>query len=233
MSRRRTLRRAAIVGWMCAWALRVLGATWRIRVVGQRSISDLPQRTRLGAIWHRDSLISAYLFRDSGWSTIVSRSRDGELIAAALGRLGYVTPPRGSSSRGGAAALRGLVRQVESGITVAIPTDGPRGPARQSKPGIVTLARRTGLPITPVVVSAKPCLHFGSWDAMRLPLPFARVVVRLGDELPAPVEIDLEAEQAWLRLLDRILGGEAEKPEARAGPRRGPGSEGSAASSRS
>ena len=99
-------------------------------------------------------LIAAFVFRDSRFSVPVSRSRDGDLIAAILERLGYAPTPRGSSSRGGAAALRALVRLVEGGTSISIQTDGPRGPARESKVGIVVLARITGAPIVPIAFSA-------------------------------------------------------------------------------
>jgi lysophospholipid acyltransferase (LPLAT)-like uncharacterized protein len=100
----------------------------------------------------------------------------------------------------------GMYRAVKGGTTVAFPTDGPRGPARVSKPGVATLSRLTGRPIIPVAFSASPSLRFSSWDGTLLPLPFSRVRLRYGSPRPilARSGSDEEEEEAC-RALDREL----------------------------
>lgn len=192
------------LGWLGAWSLRVLGSTWRISTEGA-----LPARSDavpvVGAFWHRYMLIAAFVFRDTRFGVPVSRSRDGDLIAATLRRLGYAPSPRGSSSRGGATALRALVRMVRAGTSVSIQTDGPRGPARESKVGIVALARITGAPIVPMAFSASPSLHFRSWDRTLLPLPFARVRCVCAPELEVCAGADADADEKVRLVLDREL----------------------------
>jgi hypothetical protein len=85
-------------------------------------------------------------------------------------------------------------------------TDGPRGPARRSKIGVVGLARLTGVPITPFVLSARPRLRLRSWDRTLLPMPFARVVCRFGEPIAVPRDADPEREEQLCRELDRELG---------------------------
>ncbi len=184
--------------------LRMLGATWRFSIEGHDPFVTGPG-PHLGAFWHRNALIAAFVFRDRGFSVPVSRSRDGDLITQLLLGLGYQMPPRGSSSRGGAAALRALTRMVEQGTTVSIQTDGPRGPARISKHGMVSLARRTGRPISPLAFSAKPCIQFRSWDRTLLPLPFARVLCSFGPAILVPRDAEPREEEAIRRALDREL----------------------------
>ncbi len=211
MTRRRSLKNllgtktgAAIASRLTVILLRMVGRTWRVAIEGPNPFAT---RTgpHLGAFWHRNALIAAYLFRDQGFSVPVSQSRDGDLITGLLLGLGYQMPPRGSSSRGGAAALRTLVRMVEDGTTISIQTDGPRGPARASKHGMVSLARRSGKPITPVAMSAQPCIQFKSWDGTLLPLPFARVVCRFAPPLDVPAEATPDEEDAIRLELDRVL----------------------------
>ena len=182
--------------------LRSIGATWRFRVEGPSPFFS-GEDPHLGAFWHRNALIAAFYFRDRGYGAPVSRSRDGDLITGLLLGLGYCPPPRGSSSRGGAAALRSLEKIVSQGTTISIQTDGPRGPARVSKLGMVSLARRTGIPITPVAFSARPCIRFRSWDGTLLPLPFASVLCSFGP--PIPVASDDQEEEAARKLLDHEL----------------------------
>jgi hypothetical protein len=194
----------AVLGCLGAWLLRAVGSTWRVATEGP--VPPGPHEAPVvGAIWHQNILIAAFVFRDRQYSVPVSRSRDGELIAAVLGHLGYSDSPRGSSSRGGATVLRALVRMVKSGTTVSIQTDGPRGPARKSKLGIVALARSTGAPIAPVGFAATPCLRFRSWDRMLLPLPFARVRCVFAPRIQIPRDADSGAEAAALRDLDGEL----------------------------
>lgn len=194
----------ALAARAAALLLRLLGASWRVCVEGRDPLPE-GRPPHLAAFWHQNILVAAWHYRDRGFGTAVSRSRDGELIAALLGALGYRAPARGSSSRGGAAALLGLVRLLQSGVTVSLQTDGPRGPARVSKPGVVSLARLTGAPITPVAFWARPRLRFRSWDRTLLPLPFARLVCRYGAPIEVPADADEAAEEKLRHRLDREL----------------------------
>ncbi len=201
-----------LFGLLSAALLRLLGATWRVEILG-----DDPRRTPapnaagsgapayLAALFHESMLPCAWFFRDNRYSVAVSRSRDGDLIRAALIALGYAEPARGSSSRGGSAALLGLVRQQREGTTVAVLVDGPRGPARVAKTGIISLARLADAPIQPVAFSARPAVRLGSWDQSLFPLPFARVVCAFGNRIEAEAHADEDREQAAARSLDEEL----------------------------
>jgi lysophospholipid acyltransferase (LPLAT)-like uncharacterized protein len=189
------------LGFVSAWLLRILGATWRIEILGTdpRSTGEPGQTPidggrHLAALFHESLLPCTWFFRDRLYSVAVSRSRDGELIRASLLALGYDEPARGSSSRGGPAALRGLVRKLEHGTTVSVLVDGPRGPARAAKVGVVALARLTETPIQPVAFSARPAIRLKSWDRSLIPLPFARVVCAFGEPMAPPKSSD-EADQ--------------------------------------
>jgi lysophospholipid acyltransferase (LPLAT)-like uncharacterized protein len=115
-------------------------------------------------------------------TVLVSRSRDGELVARYLARFGLDTV-RGSTSRGGREAGRALVAAVRRGSDIAVVPDGPRGPRGRLQPGVVTLAALTGAPIVPVAVAARPALRLRSWDAFMIPWPFARCAVVFGPPL--------------------------------------------------
>lgn len=204
--------RLAFFGRLSSLFVRLLGTTWRLHIIGRDPragtdpSSEIEKDAQLAAFFHESLLPAAFCFRDRSYSVAVSRSRDGDLIEATLRRLGYAEAARGSSSRGGSAALLGLVRRLEAGTTVAVLVDGPRGPARVSKSGIITLARVTGRPIQPIAFSARPAIRLGSWDQGLIPLPFARVVCAFGE----PFEVDGEEAsdeqtQATMRRLDRRL----------------------------
>jgi lysophospholipid acyltransferase (LPLAT)-like uncharacterized protein len=190
-----------LMAWLLGTLLRGLAVTWRVRFQGSDPLADGEAGARLGALWHRNILIGAGVWRDRGLCIPISRSRDGDLVSAVILRLGFATPPRGSSNRAGSRVFRELVRRIRDDADVVVISDGPLGPARRSKPGTVALARLSGVPVVPVACSARPALRFASWDGTLLPLPFARVECAYGQPLPVPGDAD-DAQLAALR--DRL-----------------------------
>lgn len=104
---------------------------------------------------------------------LASRHRDGVLIARTMARFGVRAIP-GSSSRGGAAGLRRLARLLAAGHPVGLTPDGPRGPRRVAAPGVAQLAALSGAPVFCVGAATGWAVTLGSWDRMRVPLPFGR-----------------------------------------------------------
>lgn len=137
-----------------AWLIRTLGVLTRIRYEGAEVVEKLHQEGRhvIFAFWHNRQLMMPLAYRGSGAYVLVSRHRDGELIARIVERFG-VHFVRGSSTRGGVAALRELIRVGRSGADLAVTPDGPKGPRYVVKLGVVQLAKATGLPIVPVTFS--------------------------------------------------------------------------------
>jgi len=117
--------------------------------------------------------------RRGATAVMVSHSRDGELLAAALRVLGF-SLVRGSSSRGGARALAGMTKQLRKGVDAAFAVDGPRGPSGVVKPGAAAAARATGAVIVPMGAAvAGGRVFFRSWDRFVLAWPFGRVAIVL------------------------------------------------------
>lgn len=181
---------------LVAGLLRAFARTWRVELRGPDPFAGGDAQTLLAAIWHCNILVAAGIFRDSGVHVAVSSSRDGEHITAVMAHLGLGRAIRGSSTRGGVTALRGMLRVVGDGGALGILPDGPKGPARRVKPGVIAVARLSGRPVVPAGISARPCLRFGSWDRMLLPLPFARVVCYFGESVAVERDADPEKREA-------------------------------------
>jgi lysophospholipid acyltransferase (LPLAT)-like uncharacterized protein len=115
---------------------------------------------------------------------LVSQSRDGELIARVIARLGLPSI-RGSSlkktdthkNKGGEQAFRDMVKWVKDGGAMAITPDGPRGPVEVMQKGAVALARVSGAPLLFVGVAVNPCIRLKTWDRTIIPLPFAKAAM--------------------------------------------------------
>jgi lysophospholipid acyltransferase (LPLAT)-like uncharacterized protein len=143
------------------------------------------------AFRHGDQLPLLALRRQMGTLVApVSLSTDGELQSVILGRLGIFCV-RGSSSRGGARAARGLLQAVRRGANGLVAVDGPRGPFGSVKPGVVFLARTTGAPIFPVAAACRAGRRIErAWDRYLLPRPFTRTSVCVG----APIHLAPDAD---------------------------------------
>jgi lysophospholipid acyltransferase (LPLAT)-like uncharacterized protein len=105
------------------------------------------------AFWHGRQLMMPFAYRGKKISILISRHRDGELIARTVGRFGFHAA-RGSTTRGGAAALMHLARSARAGDDLAVTPDGPRGPRQAVQLGVVELAKLTGRPIIPLAFGA-------------------------------------------------------------------------------
>jgi lysophospholipid acyltransferase (LPLAT)-like uncharacterized protein len=119
------------------------------------------------AFWHAQQLMIPIGYRGAGANVLISRHQDGEIIARIISRFGH-RAVRGSSTRGGALALRELIRLGRSGADLVVTPDGPKGPRQVAKLGVVQLAKATGLPIVPLAFSCskKNSLRagIGSWS---------------------------------------------------------------------
>ncbi len=151
------------------------------------------RRAVLLASCHSRILNRVFYLRQMRPVIMVSRSRDGELIAQTIRRLGWRTV-RGSSARGGVSALRAMIRALGPGEIGVHIVDGPRGPPGVVKPGLVLLANRTAAALVPAYATASHRLEAKSWDLTQIPLPFARIYLRY--DAPLEVPADLTAEKA-------------------------------------
>lgn len=186
--------------------IRLWFATCRVKVRGDGALRDFVRtgNTGIAAFWHYSFLFLFYFFRDFPAAVMVSASKDGEYIARLARLLGHV-PVRGSSNRGGVKALRDMIDQLRQGWNSAIVADGSQGPARQAQAGCILMASKSGKPIFPVAWAADRALFFNSWDRTAVPLPFATVVVRVGEPLWVPASVhSVQVEEYRLELEHRL-----------------------------
>lgn len=185
--------------------LSAVGATSRVRWEGLEHLRGLQGKGFIYAFWHQRQAFFTWTHRGSKLAptVLVSRSRDGELIARAM-RLSGIASVRGSSSRGASSAARELLEVLASGRPVGITPDGPKGPAREVKPGALYLALKSGCPILPIANALSRTLTIArAWDRFQVPLPFSRACVVHGPPLSVRPQDDLAAKAVELkRVLD-------------------------------
>lgn len=176
------------------WLLRLFALTWRIEVEGEERLeAQLAAGERvLIYAWHGRMLAGAPYFRRYRPVIMVSQSRDGEVIAGVVERLGWRTV-RASSSRGGRRGLVEMVRAIRDGAVGGHIVDGPRGPAEVFKPGLLAIAQRSAALLVPIHVSASRAWRAASWDRMLVPLPGSRVRFRIGEGVRVAEDLAPEA----------------------------------------
>jgi hypothetical protein len=191
----------AVVPPLAALLIRLVGATLRYeeRVEPGVPVGDTIPGPSVFAFWHRSLLVCSHRFRDRDIAIVISASFDGELIARTVKLLGF-HPVRGSSSRGGATALRQMQLAYAAGHICAITADGPRGPVYVAKPGTALLANSVvegGTWVGCFYALPDRRWELKSWDRFMIPKPFSRVVVTWPRHIAA-AEVTPETVQAAL-----------------------------------
>jgi lysophospholipid acyltransferase (LPLAT)-like uncharacterized protein len=174
-----------VVTGMLAHLLRGYRCLLRVRTVDLQGALGAEHAPAIYAIWHNRFFLLPVLVppeKRPQTAILVSQSRDGGYIASFLEAFNF-SVIRGSSSKGGMRAMIQLKRHLAKGGSVAITPDGPRGPVYTVQPGIAWLAEKSGVPVVPVSVNAGRAIKLRSWDRTQIPLPFTRVVFRLGKSL--------------------------------------------------
>jgi lysophospholipid acyltransferase (LPLAT)-like uncharacterized protein len=201
-----------VVAWLIGTALKLLAATLRYRINGQRGPIGLPPQPLIFALWHNRLALCTKLYRSFGrperpddrLAALISASKDGALLAALLENH-RMQPVRGSSSRRGAQALVELTSWAERGYDIAVTPDGPRGPCYIMQPGVMTLAQLTGMPILPCSYRLHWKIRLKSWDRFQIPLPFARCDVFTGDLIRVPRDASDEVRDGLRQQLQDAL----------------------------
>ncbi len=196
----------AIVPLFGSLALRLLSLTIRKKTLySERFLESRNQRQPvIGAFWHQRLLMMPFFPRPGKTGMLISRHRDGEFVARLIKYLG-IDSVRGSTTRGGLSALRGMVRFYREGGNLAITPDGPQGPKHVVQLGVIELARLTGSPIFPLTYGASGKRSLHTWDQFIIPLPFSRVVFIWGEPVWVPRDSKREKmEEKLLLLQDRL-----------------------------
>ena len=155
------------------------------------------------AVWHENLMLPTIFFGHPDLAALVSKHADGQLVGSVIASTG-IQLVHGSTNRGGIEAVRKIMHGGTWRHLVVTP-DGPRGPARRVKPGLLYLAGRTGLPIVPLASASCPVWVLKSWDRFRIPKPFARVEIAYGEPILVPADLDEAATMQWCARLESAI----------------------------
>lgn len=170
--RLKKLATPSVVSWALTTVVRLWFGTVRVQILNrarfERFALDPASGNIVAGAWHRNAVFLFYFFRTLGpRGVMISRSKDGDIVAHVARRFGYTTM-RGSSSRGGARALQQMIaymQETHEKRLCGTPVDGPRGPARIVKKGMLAVAKEAGALFVPIACSGTRVLTFHkAWD---------------------------------------------------------------------
>jgi lysophospholipid acyltransferase (LPLAT)-like uncharacterized protein len=208
------------------WILRPLGlagallirawmGTLRCRIYftdGVRQPVDHRKQRVIYAFWHEAMLLPAVF--PAAVHVLISRHADGELIAQVCRFLG-LRVARGSTTRGGTAALLDLYR-CSKRTHLAVTPDGPRGPRRRVQVGLIYLASLTGLPIVPFGIGYSRAWRARSWDRFLIPKPWCKAFAVVMPALHVPARLDRDGLERYRLLVEEQMNKATAAAERRA-----------------
>jgi len=166
----------------------------------------LGTRQFIGVTWHRASIFFCYYYGPFHAMVMFSQSPDGEYMARFAQKCGVI-PVRGSSTRGGERGLIQMIRSIQEGQRICSTVlDGPQGPRFKAKKGLLFLAKKTGLPLLPLMWSARSSITLEkTWDKTMIPKPFSEIVISYGPPLFVPKDCNDSEMEVLCSELERRL----------------------------
>ncbi|MBU0991478.1 MAG: lysophospholipid acyltransferase family protein [Proteobacteria bacterium] len=189
--------------------IRLYSSLFRFRVENEKQWLDHYKKggAVILCVYHQQFVSAIRYFRGYRHykpGLMISQSRDGEIIAGVAKRTGWVTV-RGSSTRGGIAALKMMIDHMKENRLAAHIVDGPQGPAFKVKAGVLRMAHESNAVIVPFYTASDNAWYFKSWDKFMLPKPFSKVILRYGEMIKFDTPETPEEFEAQRKSLEDIM----------------------------
>lgn len=181
-----------LLGILAYYITALLHGTLRVQIKHHPEYNAKTQY--LSAFWHGKQFLPVFEMsrHQTKRAVLVSASKDGEILATWLEKMGY-TVIRGSSRHNNVRALAQMMRALKEGYTIGYGIDGPIGPIYEVKPGMSFMAKKLGLAIIPIGSAfSRRWVIQKAWDRYEIPKPFAKAVLYIGKPIFIPPEANLE-----------------------------------------
>jgi len=163
-----------------------------------------PKSPLIVAFWHEHILFNPFLYKkimnNTNMSLMISDHFDGNMIAKMVSYFGFDFI-RGSSTRGGIKALKQSFQLLDSGSSIAMTPDGPRGPRHSIADGIVAISQKKDVDIICFSYNTSSAWILDSWDKFIIPMPFSTIDFYASE--PFSIK-DLSKEEAKKKIKDKL-----------------------------
>lgn len=210
MSKEIVPRKKIVKDWLAVKTfvvmIAVTGVTSRVKQHNEEVLEKLKQEQTnfILSTWHQNIYFSTWLLRKLDLNALVSSSKDGEYMFRVMQHFGF-NAVRGSTTRGGSKAILQMVKTLRGPTPVAITPDGPLGPQYKVQPGIIQLAKITGVPIIPWHYEVTSKWFLKTWDRHIMPKPFTQAVSAYGNPFYVPRDVSNDAIPEYCDMLEKIM----------------------------
>lgn len=205
-----------LASWMIGLYIRLVDATSRWTIIGREHVTaaETAGKGVILAFWHGRLLMAAAIRRETDRPVymLISAHRDGEVIARGVSGFGVnfirgsaANPDKPGKDKSGASAITQMLAALETGAIVGFTPDGPRGPGKRVKPGVIRLAQMSGAPIIPAAYSVSRARRLSTWDRFLLAGPFSKGYYVAGAPIYVPAEADKDARDALRERVENAL----------------------------
>ncbi len=175
----------AFLGWLISFYIRICYHTSFWFVKNEDVIINLVKKKKsfIVCFWHNRLLMAPFCWNyENKFKMLISDHRDGRIISNAVLNLGIDTIS-GSSRKNKISSAKEIIKEIKKKNIIGITPDGPRGPKEKIKEGLVSLIKKTGVPIIPLSYSAKFKIKFRSWDNFIFVTPLNKFVAVWGNPI--------------------------------------------------
>ena len=155
-------------------------------VTGRKNYISLIDKNRsiIFSVWHSHLLSIVHDLRNMEINALAGTHSDADLISHIATRWGWKMV-RGSSKENGSKAYKSMLRLIKNSNSslLFITPDGPSGPPKIPKKGIIRLAQNTNTGIIPVRVNYTRSWGFKNWDTFYLAKPFGAISIEYGQAI--------------------------------------------------
>lgn len=162
---------------------RLIGPTLRIDTTALTSINTIKKKNltpALFAVWHDETFVCFYHYRNRQVGFLREASLNGEILASVAKSLGYVdfAVTDNANDRQTIKATIQFIKYLQDGHDGVFAIDGPRGPYHKAKPGILYIAEKAKVTVIALKVKYSHAMRFWwRWDKYLIPLPFSRCTI--------------------------------------------------------
>ena len=160
--------------------LKFIYGTNKITVKGRENYLNLIKENKsiIFSVWHGHLLSIVYDLRNLKINALAGTHDDADLISQIAIKWGW-NVIRGSSKEKGSEAYKAMIRILSrSGSNlIFITPDGPSGPPRIPKKGVIKLAQRSQSAIIPINVNYTKNWGFRNWDTFYVAKPFGNIFI--------------------------------------------------------
>lgn len=176
-----------IISFLLKLIILFVSKTVRLKIYNREILDKIKKEDKqiIFAFYHQELFLFIhyiYYYKYNGVAILTSPSRDGDIAESVLKRFNFDVV-RGSSRRDGLRGMIELIQILKNGSDVAFAIDGPTGPPRIAKPGILLISQRADAMIVPISSWAIPNFKLSTWDRTLIPMPFSKACIVFGEPL--------------------------------------------------